>query len=133
PPAAQASGARRTFEQQVYPELELTCAFCHAAPNNPVHAPQWMSFDAKSSYDNVEKFDGLIAWPDNSKLLLKGEHTGPALTSAQSKAVRAWLEEESKESGLTPPPVPDKPSGPPPLTAGDALAQFGSCMTLDDF
>ncbi len=132
PPAVQATGARGTFEHQVYPELQLTCAFCHAAPNNPVHAPQWMSFDAKSSYDNVEKFDGLIAWPDNSKLLLKGEHTGPALTKAQKTTVHAWLLEESNERGLEPPPV-EKPSEPPPLTADEALAQFGSCMSIDDF
>jgi hypothetical protein len=131
-PAAQSTGARLTFEQKVYPELQLTCAFCHAAANNPVHAPQWMSFDAKTSYDNVEKFEGLIAWPENSALLLKGEHTGPALTNAQGKVVRAWLMEESDERGLEPPPPPDKPSA-PALTVDEALAQFGSCMLLDDF
>lgn len=129
------SAAKTFFVAQVYPAVQFTCAFCHAASDNPVHAPQWMGFDAEASYVNVEAYEGLIAAPDNSKLLLKGEHTGPALTPGAAKLMRHWLELEAQERGITmaKPTEAPKPEGPPAITADEALTQFGKCMTYDDF
>jgi hypothetical protein len=129
------TAAKEMFLKEVYPALQLTCAFCHSVPKNPVNAPLWMGFDAQASYSAIEKQEGLVACPDNSKLLLKGEHTGPALTPTQLKAAKAWLEAEAKERGLdcTKKTDPVKPNAPPKLTADEALDQFGKCMKLDDF
>ncbi len=134
-PADSSSAAKTFFLKNVYPALQLTCAFCHAAPNNPVHAPQWMGFDAATSYANIETFEGLIAYPTNSKILLKGEHTGPALTPTQAKLVQQWLQLEADERGLKAPKPPDmpKPTDPPAVSADEALGQFGKCMSYDDF
>jgi hypothetical protein len=121
------------FAKQVYPELQLTCAFCHAAPNNPVSAPQWMGFDEAGSYDRIVAYEGLVVRPESSNLLLKGEHTGPALTASQRAAVTTWLELEAKARGLTEPEPEPVPSPGVGGTVDEVLEAFGACMRFEDF
>jgi len=123
------------FAKEVYPELQLTCAFCHAAPKNPVSAPQWMGFDEAGSYERMLAYEGFVAWPENSNLVLKGEHTGPAFTASQRKAVTAWLELEAEARGIAQPkPAPEPTPGPGGGgTVDEVLGAFGDCMRYEDF
>lgn len=135
PPFVAMSPEEAFFANAVYPELQLSCAFCHAAPDNPVSAPQWLGFDESASYDRVVKFAGLVVWPENSNLVLKGEHTGPALTSAQRDTVLEWLALEAKARGIEPPPKEPEPTSDEGVggTVEEVLDAFGACMRFDDF
>lgn len=133
PPAPSYTPAGAMFVKKVYPELQLTCAFCHAAAKNPVGAPQFMSFAAPEAYERVVAHPGLVTWPTDSLLLLKGEHTGPALTKPQRELITEWLELEAKERGFEPETEPTPDPNAPAKTVDEALAQFGDCMRYEDF
>lgn len=130
-PLSNLTPAGTFFVTKVYPELQLTCAFCHAAPQNPVGAPQFMTFTATASYELVVAHPGVVTLPGDSVLVLKGEHTGPALTATQRTLVEAWLALEAKERGLDEPPE-DEPTV-PAKTTEETLAEFGACMRYEDF
>jgi hypothetical protein len=132
PPPSNLTPAGTFFVTKVYPELQLTCSFCHAAPKNPVGAPQFMAFTAEPSYERLVAHPGILAQPADSALVLKGEHTGPALTATQRQLVEDRLALEVKERGLDAPSDADEPNA-PAKTIEAALAEFGACMRYEDF
>ena len=73
------------------PAASATCASCHATGANG--APLFMAMDAEASYTKITSgvVPGLLAAPANSILLLHGQHTGPALQTAQAAIVTQWL------------------------------------------
>lgn len=139
------ASARQVYLEEVHGALDLTCTWCHAEGNNA--APVWLAYDPEEAYAMVEGYSGLIAHPDNSLLILQGEHMGPALAPKQQQIVRDWLLLEAKARGLTAPvggPAdnanePNEPNedpvepAPSATTAKDALDQFSDCMDLQQW
>jgi hypothetical protein len=125
------SSARQTFDSQVRPILLAACASCHAG-NNIVDGPDFLGATIDSAYQTLTFDMRLIgSGPDNSMLLLKGLHTGPAFTTQQAAVVSGWIDQEVDERGIEPPPPPVEEQPPTTLTA--ALQRFGDCMALQDF
>ena len=128
-----ASLARQTFETQVEPILLASCSTCHA-DNNAIDGPDYLGTGPDTYYDSLTSDMRLIgSSPSNSMLLLKGEHTGPAFTSAQATVVAGWIQQEIQERGITPPSETPPPADAPPTTLTAALRRFGDCMSIDDW
>jgi hypothetical protein len=135
----EAGGAKKFYVENVHPMFQATCTWCHAAESTEglAEAPRWLSYEAEQAYTDIEAY-GLIAHPDNSLILLQGEHQGPALQPNQVKTVKEWLTMEVEERGLPDPEDPTDPStssgnNPPGLSATEALDQFAACMSETDF
>ena len=89
--AAQLSAARALFDA-LLPDLTASCGGCHSQGTS---APLWLA--PPDRYASVKAFDGLVMPdPTESKLLKKGRHSGPDLSSGLRTRVSAWLEEEAK-------------------------------------
>jgi hypothetical protein len=128
-------GGRELYERNVAPILELRCNFCHAGANE-LDGPDFMGATPADHYATLTGDPRLVsARPEDSLLLLKGEHTGPAFTLTEAQTVTAWLLKEANERGLVVA-QPD-PGGPvqdyTPRTVAEALDRFGSCMTRTDW
>lgn len=123
-------GAHDKFVNEVYPAIQTDCGSCH--DNGANGAPIFMvPANAEASYTSIIGFSPtLIAIPENSNLVLHGEHTGPALTPAQDSLVRAWLQLEADERGLVGGVDEPEPTGP---TLQEALEGFSDCMSYDDW
>lgn len=126
--------AKELFDRDVYPIFSSRCTPCHSLGFND--APIWMGVDSSNSYARIEAYPKtFIAFPENSWFLLKGEHTGPALQDYEKLLISDWLQAEVKERSLVGEEYygPEGGGGSDPATLNDALAQFGSCMTMDDW
>ncbi|MBK9259470.1 MAG: hypothetical protein IPM54_06490 [Polyangiaceae bacterium] len=133
--------AKELFDRDVYPIFSTRCTPCHSLGYND--APQWMGVDASNSYARIEAYPKLmIAYPENSWFLLKGEHTGPALEAYEQILVSDWLLAEIKEREFVGEEyyAPEGEggaggggSGTGPVTLYEALEQFGNCMTWEDW
>lgn len=85
------------FETRVKPEVSASCS-CHYTQQITI-APflgTGTEYSAITGY-GTGKF--LTAVPDESLLLLKGAHTGPAFTAEQATTVRGWLSAEAATRG----------------------------------
>jgi len=101
------------------------CASCHAS--GALGAPAYLAgADANGAYATITgpSFLSLITVPANSMLILHGQHTGPALTTAQSTIVGDWLTQEVMARGINPTPT---------KTVQGELTKIGACMSLTDF
>lgn len=85
------------FETTVKPELSMSCS-CHYTQQDTV-SPFLVMGDEYNSITTYSsgKFLSMVA--DQSLLLNKGAHQGPALTDAQHSKVLAWLEGEVLSRG----------------------------------
>jgi hypothetical protein len=131
------------FDQNVAPILQNKCATCHA--DTMVPGPDFLGSDKTNTaayYTGITSDPRFITTPpENSLLLLKGEHTGPAFCSPEEAAgtgsgrgcsptteksmVQAWLVQEGRERmGMTMP----MPTGSEPRTLQEAVTRFGACM-----
>lgn len=129
-------GGRSFFEESVLPILDdgqagEVCARCHStAYQDSSGAPDFMGSSAAETYEKlVGNVHFVSATPGNSLLLAKGEHSGPAFTSAQEATVKQWLGIEAatrfgscEETGGT--------GGLAGKSCEEALTEFGACMTL---
>jgi hypothetical protein len=109
------------------------CSTCHI--NGEVGANIFMTSTAEGTYAAIEG-NGYIAVPENSKLVLHGVHTGPALSPTVEAKVIEWLLMEVEERGLaggTGTGNPDDPPLPVGQSLTEALAEFGDCMSYDDW
>ncbi len=131
---------KEIFDRDVYPIFASRCTPCHSLGHN--EAPVWMGVDASTSYARIEAYPKLfIAYAENSWFLLKGEHTGPALLTDEKATISHWLDTEVNERNFVGEEyyAPEGggggggSSGGPPITLFDALAQFGQCMTWEDW
>jgi hypothetical protein len=141
--------AHQMFDQNVAPIMTARCASCHA--NAAVAGPDYLGttgvtgyYAAITTYAPTGGGPGgfLTASPENSLLILKGEHTGPAFCSPAEAAgngsgkncsptteldtVTAWILKEASERGtmMMPPPTTSNQ----PRTVAEALTRFGACM-----
>jgi hypothetical protein len=96
PTAAQKAEAQyRALE----PDLVKACGgSCHGTGVSGGNPPTWLA--APDTYVSIKAFPGaIVADPNTSRLLLKGPHAGPALTTGTYKAlgdrVLTWLTAES--------------------------------------
>lgn len=147
-----ASQEERYFNENVKPAFELSCAGCHATPDDHYAAPDFLGTTADEYYDNlVARPDFVSCDVDNSILLLKGadpNHSGVALAPGDAPKVHTWLEMEAdaRFGGVcSNPPPPDPPADttaagmttePPvegPLTGLKAMEMFGACMHYDEW
>lgn len=131
--------AKELFDRDVYPIFSTRCTPCHSLGHNS--APIWMGVDASNSYARIEAYPKtFVVFPENSLFLLKGQHTGPALEDYEKLLVSDWLSAEVNERSL----VGEEYYGPEgeggggvggssPVTLEEALAQFGNCMTWEDW
>ena len=91
-PTPELSNAERLW-LDVLPMFENACSSCHTTTNG---APDFLAGD-----DAWEIRDNLLASgivdpskPTSSRILTKGIHSGPALTSTQNQLILDWLEAE---------------------------------------
>lgn len=97
------------FDTRVKAEVAASCS-CHYTQQITI-APflgMGSEYSAITGYGSG-KF--LTPTPDDSLLLQKGMHTGPAFTADQATAVRAWLSAEAatRGSGMSSPATPTVP------------------------
>ena len=98
------------FNNQVKPEMTKSCS-CHSIGDG------WQDstfLAANMEYLSITTYEGgkfLTATPDQSLLLQKGKHRGPALTVDQTRAVRGWLSTEAvtRGNGIQSPTTPTVP------------------------
>jgi len=136
--------ARDLFDANVATVLAQKCATCHAN-TSPGDGPDYMGTSPNPTtwYTRMEAAVTVIGaspfiqvrTPQDSPLVSKGEHTGPALTATERQTVEAWLLKEADERGLAPNPT-DPPPGPTdftPLNLREAIVRFTACMSLTDW
>lgn len=134
PVGTQNLTARELFDRTVDPILNQVCKSCHAADGalemQPLDGPNFMGLSATTHYGAITSDSRLLASPENSILLLKGLHTGPAFTTDQANKVSGWLLKEVEERMINTMP---NPMGGLPRTLQEGLTRFGSCMTQADW
>lgn len=122
--------ARSQFDADVLPIMQAQCASCHAG-NNVVDGPDFLGAGPAEFHDQLVSNRQLVNTPKNSLLILKGAHTGPALTPNETKLTRDWIQTRSggdcatQAGGTLEDAAADKPQ-----SLEDALARFSRCMTL---
>src|SRR5262245_7405934 len=83
--------ARGRFEADVKPILDANCAGCHNQEGAAGPA-----FLKPIMYDTLVATPGMVtANPADSRLVTKGKHAGPALTTGQAAIVLQWLTVEA--------------------------------------
>ncbi len=97
------------FDTQVKPLVSASCS-CHYTQQGSISPFLAM----ESEYDAITKYGNgkfLTPVPDDSLLLLKKEHTGPAFETDQAKTVRGWLSAEAatRGSSMSSPTTPTVP------------------------
>lgn len=124
------SAGRTTFETTILPLLEDRCAVCHA---DPAMAPAFLT-------RNPDVYDTVMAWPslvvveapEQSRLITKGEHDGPAWEQAQVDEILAWVAIEAN-----PPEEPIVPDDDDPIDDGEddgeAVPDEPLCRDLEAF
>ncbi len=122
--AENGTDGRSQFKSKVFPLINPTCGDCHRTGKSG--APVFLGGNADNSYTAIEGFPGLISSPNVSPLVQKGVHSGPALTSAQSDAITAWLKSEAAARKLS-----ADPGIPKNLRA--AFKAFGQCMDYKEW
>lgn len=115
--------AKQFFVEKVYPQLQPTCAGCHATGKHG--APVFLADNPDGSYNAVTQTPGYVAPPSLSPIVQKGLHTGPALTDTQEKVVSEWLLKE---------PLGQRGNGTEkPANLRVALKSFGDCMDYSEW
>jgi hypothetical protein len=121
-PVSQGDGnAMAFYVENVHEDIALSCGGCHAGTT----APPFMAGTAEGTYAAMEQWGNLIVAPDNSELVLHGEHAGPALTIPQDEVVREWLDLEVQARGGA--------SSGGGATVAAALKQVAECMSFSDW
>jgi hypothetical protein len=127
------------------------CGSCHIGANldDTATGPDYLGTSNAASYATILAYrsweDGspiVGNSPENSKLILKGVHAGPAFSQGLKEKITEWIQVQAVEDGIAPdddegdidPPDPDEP---PPAEAPDTLVEalqlFSNCMTYTDF
>jgi len=120
--SSDGSDPKAIFTSRVYPQIEPTCATCHATGNRG--APIFLADNPEGSYNAIKATPGFIAPPTQSPIMQKGLHSGPALTDVQAKVITDWLQKEP-EGGI------GDTSKPTNLRA--AFKLFGQCMDYNEW
>jgi hypothetical protein len=93
--------ARQLFDQQVLPALQPTCLVCH---NTGGVGPAFLASAKMGTYDPYATVAGwenfVVDDPEQSLLLTRGPHEGPALNTDQYDIALRWLRQEKVERDL---------------------------------
>lgn len=104
-PSADAGSpsAAEVFATRVEPMLGSRCGACHGPDRT---GPDFLrpSPDVRTTLLSYPALVDLET-PSSSRLLTKGEHSGPALSTGEAEAVRSWLELEAAEGTMVDPMV----------------------------
>jgi len=101
--------ALEKWVEKALPVLGTKCVMCHDGSRPMI--------GYLSGATDLEKRDTLIAYmpavinlnaPMSSRMLTKGNHTGPALEATESSDILEWIEAEKAARGTTPPIRSDK-------------------------
>lgn len=99
---SQEREARAKFEKDALPVLQQSCAGCHATTAKNV---AFMLSDATTTPEEIREtikaYDPPVInaeQPEVSRLLTKGQHDGPLLTSPQSSAILTWIQAEQESA-----------------------------------
>lgn len=140
---APLSPGRQLFEQNILELLNTACADCHSNAGDDYDAPDFLDTVDGQYYESlVSDSDFVGCAVETSRLLRKGldpNHPGKQLADPQYEKMRAWLVQEAIDrfQGVCAAPVSDPSPGtmPKPQTTAvmEAIAQFGACMTYDDW
>ncbi len=135
------------FDRNVAPILQAKCAVCHANSSigdgpdfmgsSPNVTTWYAAMAVRTTVIGSVPFIQ-VATPQDSPILSKGEHTGPALTTSEQATVTAWLIKEAQERGLGTPVEPGPGPGPGPMdytprNLREAIVRFTACMTRADW
>ncbi len=128
---------RTMFEADVAPMLTAACAACHVGAIDGVPLKFLGNAGAAGYYTAVINEPSVTGGyePGLANMLNKGEHDGGsarAWTATEKNAIVEWLLTEAEERGVVPvdPPTPGTTT---PTTSREALAQWSSCMSIDDW
>jgi mono/diheme cytochrome c family protein len=116
------------FDANVQSILEQRCGACHET-GNAAGFPDIFGPGPDAYYNTLVGNPTMVtAIPENSLLVVKGEHAGPAFSASEAQVVTQWLLAEAQERGLT----GGGGGGPTgtyaPRNLTEALARFGACM-----
>jgi cytochrome c5 len=133
PSGAAPLTARELFDNNVRQVLETKCGACHEAGNTFAYPDLFGTRNPSTYYDRVvadPRF--LSARPEDSLLLLKGAHSGPAFLREEAQKVTGWLLKESAERGTGVAVAPPAPAGDRrPRSLAEAITRFGACMNRE--
>jgi hypothetical protein len=97
--ASATLSAHQIFSQRSYPLLTPTCGGCHGQASGV--GPGFLALPdpaAADSYSITSAWNNfVVATPELSALLTKGQHEGPSLTMSQYDSVLSWLKQEKAE------------------------------------
>ncbi len=125
------------FTTDVAPMLTTACAACHTGPIDGIPLKFLGNGGATGYYAAVIAEPSVTGGfePGLANLLNKGEHDGGnarAWTQGEKDIIIEWLLTEAEERGVVP--VDPPPTGTTtPTTSREALAQWSSCMSIDDW
>jgi len=93
---------------------------------NPSGFPPFLGSGPDAYYAAVTADARFLTTPENSLLLLKGAHTGPAFLPNEAQIIQSWLLKEIQARGSS---VTGGPTtGFQPRSLAEALTRFGACM-----
>lgn len=138
--------ARELFDRNVASVIQGKCATCHANTaagdgpdflgSSPNPATWYEAMSVRTTVIGNVPFIQ-VATPQDSPLISKGEHTGPALSVTEKDAVSAWLIKEAQERGLGTPVNPNPNPNPTmdytPTNLREAIVRFTACMRRTDW
>jgi hypothetical protein len=92
PPADAGPTDPRSLFEALLPTFESTCGPCHVQGSN--NAPPYLG--GTDPYTTIKTYSGMVvANPQQSILLTKGAHEGPALVDPLRTSITTWLTAES--------------------------------------
>ncbi len=121
------------FETLAKPQLVQSCANCHDRPQGSVATflAEGTEYQSITNYENGKFIN--VPGANQSVLLAKGAHTGPAFEPDQYAAVQGWIEAEiaarpSNVNGMMKSAL--LPTA--PITTGDFNMNFGNEAPIND-
>jgi len=127
-PPGVSLNARIMFDANVKSVLQQRCGTCHQTGGTP----DLLGAGPDAYYDTLVANPTMVsAVPEDSLLLIKGEHAGPAFASSEAQVITQWLVAEAQERGLAGPGGPTGTFAPRTLT--EALTRFGARMQRTTF
>lgn len=125
--------AYQIFTRLVLPLIQPTCRGCHGGRPGDLGPP----FMASAHPDRYDPYPTMRNWrnftpdiPEQSLLLTRGPHEGPALDLDQTAAVLRWLRQEKVERDLLIPP-PTRPQTRPMVPRADGSLNIIQLSQID--
>jgi len=124
--------ALEKWVEKALPVLSAKCVMCHDGSR-----PEPIGYLVGAT--DIEKRDTLIAYmpavinlnaPMSSRMLTKGEHTGPALEAKEASDILEWIKAEKESRGSTAAPIRTDKAAPMLCTTAPCPVNTIDLMTL---